>query len=478
MSADIKTAVTQNRLSATPGTLVPLLEYLLSESRSDRRKKMANIMIWGGMGIGKTDIARQFAKKINYYVVALHLPQYDPTDMKGVIVRMEDGSIRWMSSTYLPQQKFKHVVNSDGTITIDWPNYNNDRDIWVRVVQNGKNVFIWNNEARYPGKNDINLKVEVEDLSDGTKKVHVTGTLEKGMVVYVAEKAILFLDELSAADPTTQNAALQLVLDRRINEYELPEGTPIIAAGNREGDGAFVQQMSLPLANRFCHVTLEPDVEDAIYHWASLGAHPAICGFVKNEGSRALYGYNPDEMSNGDYGFRTPRSWMALDEQLDPKFLSYLTGTDSDEITTAEFNMFKLIIHGYIGSEYGNKFVTHLRVINRLPSTDDILTGKVKKLPPSVERTSHFTLVIMLTYKLKDYFQKLHPKMSGGDQGKWEETVTNYLKFIDVELGKELSMFVINLLQIIKLELNDMRCAEMISFCDKYLALKRRLVNP
>ena len=61
-----------------------------------------------------------------------------------------------------------------------------------------------------------------------------------GYTLHVAEKAVIFLDELSAADPSTQNAALQLCLDRRVNEYDVPFGVPILAAGNREDDGAFV----------------------------------------------------------------------------------------------------------------------------------------------------------------------------------------------------------------------------------------------
>ena len=44
-------------------------------------------------------------------------------------------------------------------------------------------------------------------------------------------EGILFLDELNSAAPAVQSSAYQLILDRRIGEYELPDGWAIVAAG-------------------------------------------------------------------------------------------------------------------------------------------------------------------------------------------------------------------------------------------------------
>ncbi len=49
---------------------------------------------------------------------------------------------------------------------------------------------------------------------------------------------ILFLDALNAAPPLVQAACYQLVLDRALGEYRLPDGWTVFAAGNREGDRA------------------------------------------------------------------------------------------------------------------------------------------------------------------------------------------------------------------------------------------------
>jgi MoxR-like ATPase len=45
-------------------------------------------------------------------------------------------------------------------------------------------------------------------------------------------EGILFLDELTSAPQMTQAGCYQLVLDRKLGEYRLPDGWLVIAAGN------------------------------------------------------------------------------------------------------------------------------------------------------------------------------------------------------------------------------------------------------
>lgn len=73
---------------------------------------------------------------------------------------------------------------------------------------------------------------------------------------------IVFLDELNAAPPLVQAACYQLGLDRALDEYRLPDGWTVFAAGNREGDRAVTARMSSALANRFVHLVFETDLDD------------------------------------------------------------------------------------------------------------------------------------------------------------------------------------------------------------------------
>ena len=73
---------------------------------------------------------------------------------------------------------------------------------------------------------------------------------------------LLFLDELAQAPPLVQAACLQLTLDRRLGEYELPEGWSVIAASNRSEDRAGTHRLITPLLNRFVHLDLEVSADD------------------------------------------------------------------------------------------------------------------------------------------------------------------------------------------------------------------------
>ena len=70
------------------------------------------------------------------------------------------------------------------------------------------------------------------------------------------EPYCLFLDELNASSAEVQKAFYSLILDRRTGEYELPEGSVVIGAGNRATDNALARPMASALVNRLVHVHL------------------------------------------------------------------------------------------------------------------------------------------------------------------------------------------------------------------------------
>ena len=47
---------------------------------------------------------------------------------------------------------------------------------------------------------------------------------------------ILFMDEMNSAAPAVQAAAYQLILNRRVGTYKLPDNVLMVAAGNREAE--------------------------------------------------------------------------------------------------------------------------------------------------------------------------------------------------------------------------------------------------
>ena len=88
------------------------------------------------------------------------------------------------------------------------------------------------------------------------------------------EPYCLFLDELNACSQEVQKAFYSLILERRVGEYHLPEGSIVVGAGNRAQDNAITRPMSSALLNRMFHVELRADARLWLEWAAQNGIHP------------------------------------------------------------------------------------------------------------------------------------------------------------------------------------------------------------
>jgi hypothetical protein len=125
-----------------------------------------------------------------------------------------------------------------------------------------------------------------------------------------AKPGVLFLDEINAAPPLVQASLYQLVLDRRVGEYFLPDGWWIVAAGNRQKDRAVTFRMSSALSNRFVHVELDVDVSDWRAWALQQNLHPLVIAFIGFK--PALLREDPSESP----AFPTPRAWEILSDVI------------------------------------------------------------------------------------------------------------------------------------------------------------------
>jgi len=200
-------------------------------------------------------------------------------------------------------------------------------------------------------------------------------------------KAILFLDELNSAPPAVQAAAYQLILNRKVGTYVLPEGVDIVAAGNRDGDKGVTYRMPAPLANRFVHLEMKVDFEDW-QDWATLnGIHPEVVGYV-GYAKQDLYDYDPKSPSKS---FATPRSWSFVSDLVSDEDI------DTESLTN--------LVSGAIGDGLAVKFMAHRKIASKLPKPDDILDGKVKDLEIK-EVSAMYSLTVGLCYELKERADK------------------------------------------------------------------------
>jgi len=226
------------------------------------------VMIWGGPGIGKSDIPAQVAAEMNMEILDFRANLFDPVDVRGVpfIKQLESGSrfTSWAVPDVFP------VAERDG------------------------------------------------------------------------DRGILFIDELPTAPPATQNAFLQLLLNRQLGDYELPAGWALVCAGNRLTDSAAVYQMPSPVRNRLAHYELEPILEDWVQWAHQHGVDTDVISFIQ---------YRPALLSSFDadeYAFPTPRAWSMVSKKLqranaDPTRLFYGVASLVGDGAAGEFVAFKEI---------------------------------------------------------------------------------------------------------------------------------------
>jgi len=192
---------------------------------------------------------------------------------------------------------------------------------------------------------------------------------------------VLFLDELNSAAPSVQSAAYQLILNRRIGKYKLPDNVVMVAAGNRESDKGVTYRMPTPLANRFIHQEMKVDFA-SWQEWAVLNKiHKDVVGYL-SFAKQDLYDFDAKSASRA---FATPRSWSFVSELLDDE-------CDNDTLTN--------LIAGTVGEGLAVKFMAHRKVASKMPNPLDILKGKVKDLNVK-EVSAMYSLVISMCYELK-----------------------------------------------------------------------------
>ena len=199
---------------------------------------------------------------------------------------------------------------------------------------------------------------------------------------------VLFLDEMNSAAPSVQAAAYQLILNRRIGKYKLPDNVVMVAAGNRESDKGVTYRMPTPLANRFIHQEMKTDFA-SWQDWAvTHNIHKDIIGYLGSN-KQDLYDFDPKSSSRA---FATPRSWSFVSE-----LLSDAEAGDEDTITN--------LLSGTIGEGLAIKFNAHRKIAGKMPKPEDILTGKVTTLDVK-EVSAMYSLVISMCYELKDAVEK------------------------------------------------------------------------
>lgn len=193
---------------------------------------------------------------------------------------------------------------------------------------------------------------------------------------------ILFLDEFNMCSGAMMGIAQQLVLDRHVGDYRLPDNWVIIAAGNRAQDRAAISVMPAPVANRFIHFHMEPSLDEfknvvyTTFNHISDETKGKVLGFLN---------FKPDllnaaKLATTDIQFPTPRSWESamqlLDVNIDPS--------------------------SAIGDSTAIQLKAYLKLTTNLPDLDKILlhgTDSKVSLNKQCDPSIHYAIVSSLISK-------------------------------------------------------------------------------
>ncbi|MGB3639895.1 MAG: MoxR family ATPase [Rivularia sp. (in: cyanobacteria)] len=193
-------------------------------------------------------------------------------------------------------------------------------------------------------------------------------------------KGILFLDELNMAPPAMQGVAQQLILDRCVGSYEVPDGWFVWAAGNRKEDRAAVFDMPSPLANRFLHLEVQPDFESFKAYALDKGIHEQIIAFLSFR-TTLLHKIDPQQPA-----WPSPRSWVMASAL-------HFAGLD---------------INSAVGSATGTEFNSYISMYENLPNLVAILEGKGESIQFPKEPSVRYATVIGLTVRADNANQALN----------------------------------------------------------------------
>jgi len=179
-------------------------------------------------------------------------------------------------------------------------------------------------------------------------------------------EGILFLDEITSAAPSVSAAAYQLILDRRLGEYRVPEGWAIIAAGNRQGDRGVTYAMPAPLANRFAHFEVETHLDDWVLWAYQAGIDERVIAFLRFR-PELLFDFDP---AHNPVAFPSPRSWEFAHRALQ-KF-----GDGELQLSS---------LQACVGPAAGIELDAFVRNLDKLPDIDAILKGEPVPIPREVD---------------------------------------------------------------------------------------------
>jgi len=184
---------------------------------------------------------------------------------------------------------------------------------------------------------------------------------------------ILFLDEFNGGTKSVESVMYQLVHDRRVGAHNLLPNVRIVAAGNRDGDRGVTNKMADPVANRFTHGEVVPDVKQWSEDYApKAGLDPKAVAFYRWK-PELFNTFDPTNRQQGK-AFATPRTVE--------KAIRYLMKSDRPE------HVKRTQVAGAVGAGHAAELFGFLELFDKVVPMSEILADPEGARIPSKSEPS------------------------------------------------------------------------------------------
>ena len=134
---------------------------------------------------------------------------------------------------------------------------------------------------------------------------------ESGLPVFAYKRGILHLEEFGQGQTDVKAAAAELMLNKRIGKWRLPDGWVVVASSNRTSDRSGVTKSLDFVINRRLELHIEDDAKGWINHALTIGVMPLTIAFAE-QNPHILFA--PPKEKQGPRC--TPRSLVMADTLL------------------------------------------------------------------------------------------------------------------------------------------------------------------
>ena len=215
---------------------------------------------------------------------------------------------------------------------------------------------------------------------------------------------VVMLDEIGKAMRPVQNALLTLLLEKRIGNHHLPEGSIVFGTTNLATDGVG-DKVEAHARNRVCFVTVSKPDSDQWLNWAmDNDVSPEICAWVKNY-PHALASYTDENQADNPYIYNPRKSQASF---VTPRSLEKASHFVKNRSVLGD-TVVSTCLAGCVGQSAALDMMAYIHVADKLTAWE-VVIEKPDAAPVSTDQIANMIMaygaVTRVTKETIDAFMK------------------------------------------------------------------------